>query len=160
MPVPARAWLRPVSGHIPAEHMDLPHNHVVPWDGQPVGARSVHTNHQSFYISLLFKLCVAFMSVDLNNKEDLCVCVVKNLLMEGLQGEQEKCWMQSAQSAMPQDDRSRRAFLCCGSTVITPRLYRTGAHRLVLQPRRNSAFISGLFMAISSLCWNLSSSKT
>lgn len=86
--------------------------------------------------------------------------IVKNLLMEGLQGEQEKCWMQSAQPAIPQDVRSRRAFLCCGSTIIARRLYHIGADRLVLQPRRHSAFISGLFMAISSLCWNLYSPKT
>lgn len=148
--------------------MDLPHTRVVPRDVQPVGTRSIHTNHQSYCISLLLKVCDIFTSVDFNNKgqvSSVCVSGIKDIVKTADEeaarraGEMldAKC---SQQPAMPQDVRNRREFLCCGCTIITPRLYQTGADRIVLQLRRYSVFISGLFVAISSLCWNLSSSKT
>lgn len=56
------------------EHMDLPHSRVVLWDVQPVGARSIHTNHQSYYISVLLKFCDIFTFVDFCDKGEVpCV---------------------------------------------------------------------------------------
>lgn len=156
-----------VSGHIPARAHRPVHSQVVPWDVQPVGARSIHTNHQSYCIQSLAQVLWYFHICRFQwQSRVLCVFLAFRMLLKpadegaaGRAGEMldAKC---SQQPAMPQDVRSRRAFLCCGSTIITPRLYQIGADRIVLQPRSHSVFISGLFMAISSLCWNLSSSKT
>lgn len=38
----------------------------------------------------------------------------------------------SCQPAVPQTAGSRRGSLCCVSAIVTPRLYQTGADRLVL----------------------------
>lgn len=103
------AWSQPWHGRGQSqvtslvEHMDLPHNEVVPWDVQPVAAHSIHTNHQSYFISLLLKFCDIFTSVDFNNKGEVLYVsgikdIVKNVLMEGPQGKQEKSWMQRAHS--------------------------------------------------------------
>lgn len=75
---PFHAWSQPWHGwgqsqvtSLP-EHM--PHNHVVLWDVQPVGACSIHTNHQSYCISLLLKFCNIFTFVDFSNKGEVpCV---------------------------------------------------------------------------------------
>lgn len=78
---PAEAWLRPVSGHIPARTHGPATQPCCFLRCTTVGARSIHTNHQSYYISLLFKFCDAFMAVDFNNKgEVLCVFLVLRTL--------------------------------------------------------------------------------